>query len=169
MTEPGEDEGKVGKFRINFSPDGLRRYLHAESKSDSGLYSQVSRHSRDYQDALGFSEQDIEQMERRQGRLGMYPSGEDWLQGSLLKVEIEGKGFGIFAKNTACHDYGEPAGWRYLLMAVSNDQSLNKEAGGGTSLITSIPDEWHTRVIDAINQSGKNDDLSGDLFKFLKK
>ena len=52
-------------------------------------------------------------------------------------------------------------------MAVSDHSELNETTGHGTGMITKIPDEWHTKLIQAINQSNDTD-LSGELFKFIK-
>ncbi len=107
-------------------------------------------------------------MEKQQGHLGMYPSLEDFQSAAMLQMNIEGKKFAIFAKHTATHDYGE-GGWQQLLMAISEEQGLNKSAGHGTAWINAVEEEWHGKIIKAINESAKQDDLSGELFGFANK
>ena len=169
MAEKPRPEEKKGKFKINFNPDQLKKFLHSEDKNEAELFAKASRNSRDYADKLGLSGEDVALMERKQGRLGQYPDAKDYTEGAIVKLELDGKKIGIAAKNTACHDYSKDAGWRNMLIAVSEDPSLNKSAGNGTSWINTVPDEVHNEILKAIDESSKNDNLSGELFGFLKK
>lgn len=163
-TPPSEPS----KFKINLNPDQLRRLLRSQDREGHGLYAEVARHARDYQDALGLNEKDIESMQNLQGRLGMYPSPDDWVQAAPMKLDIEGQQFGLFAKHTACHDYGSldsAEAWQNLLMAIAGDSSLNKSIGSGTTWINTIPEEWHEKILKAIKISAQSDDLAAELFR----
>ena len=164
---PGEDkEGSKPSFRINFNPDQLRKFLRQEDKKDMDLFPEVAKHSRDYMDAFGLESRDVEVLEKKQEKKGgMYPEAGDLYDGSLIKLEIEGKKFGIFAANVCGQEYGN--NWQDMLMAVSNDASLNKMVGRGTTLIISVSEEWHTKILQAVKQSSQQDNLSGELFNFL--
>ncbi len=163
-----QDSDKPKSFRITRTPDQLRKLLNSEDNKQKSLFQDVVRHSRDYMDAFGLNERDLEAIEREQGHLGMYPSADDFANVGVVQMEIDSKKFALFAKHTACHDYSEGAGWQYLFMASSDDASLNKSAGYGTAMITAISEEWHKKMLSGIRASAKTD-LAGDLFGFLGK
>jgi len=152
------------KFRINISPDLLRKKLNAQETGDRRIFADVARHSRDYLDALQLSHEDLEDLQRLQGHINGWPTPEQLAQTAQITVGVDDVNFYIFTKKTACHDYG--GDWQDLLMAVSERPDLNEAIGHGTGMITKIPDEWHQKVVQAISQSG-NTDLSGELFGFL--
>ena len=137
MSEDSSEKWR--KSRVNFSPDQLKRFLRSEDKKDDSLLSEFSRHHRDYMDALGLNEVDIEKLEERQGRLGMYPGADEFMEGALLKLEIEGEKFALFTKHTAAHNYGGAHGWEHLLMAVASNKGLNEGTGGGNFLDNHCP------------------------------
>lgn len=168
MTKEGENRGKEG-FKINFNPDQLRKFLRSESNKDSALFTEVYRHSRNYQDALGLSFDDVVELQRRQGRLGIYPGASEYISAGLVRVEVNENQFAIFSKHTACHEYSRDHNWEYLLMAISSSARINRIAGGGTTWITSVGDDWHRKIIQAIRISDSDDDLSSELFRLPKK
>lgn len=166
--DSSEKKERLRWARANFFPDQLKKFLRGEVQKDNELFSQVSRHHKDYIDAIGLDKVDLESLEEKQGHLGMYPRADDFIESALLRFEIEGEKFALFSKHTACHDYGNSYGWENLLMAVARNKGLNKETGNGTSWIISVPEEWHTKILETIKNSSQRDGLSGELFSFLK-
>jgi hypothetical protein len=141
-AEPESDE--------NLSPaEKLRRQLNESERNETDIFQAFLAHSRDYQEALGLSNDQVQRMER-ENTLTRYPSLKDFMGVAKVHVTVDGIDFAIVAKHTCCHDYGKfsvSEGWRDLLMAISADEELNKSAGRGTSLINVIPKVWHSRLL----------------------
>lgn len=167
MAEDSSEKGKKVVGKANFSPDQLKKFLRAEDKKEDELFSTVSRHHRDYMDAIGLNEVDLDKLEERQSHLGMYPGADEFMEGALLKFEIEGEKFALFSKHTAAHNYGSEHGWEHLLMAVASNKDLNTNTGTGTAWITALPEGLHKKILQTIKDSSSRDDLSGELFSFL--
>lgn len=169
-----EDSEKAPKgIKINFSPDRLRKFLRSREHTDTDLFSQVIRHSSEYMGALGIEDKDLEIMEREQSASRTNHAWNEY-GGALLTMEVEGEDFGLLAVHTCCHPYGqfenvEGEGWRNLLFAIAKNEKFNKSAGGGTTWISSVPEEWHGKIIDTIRKSAEGDDLSSELFDFENK
>jgi hypothetical protein len=112
----------------------LRRDLEKMESNEQEIFHTFLNHAEDYQRALGLNGQRLELLERKQPRAGgIYPTAEDWYETALTKIDIDGKNFGIVAKNVCIHPYGNfsaSEGWRNLLMAVAQDNSLNNSEGG---------------------------------------
>jgi len=172
MSSKEQERGKgESRFWVNFTPDALKKFLHGEKKKETALFRDILRHSRDYQDALGLKDEDMELLEKKQGRMGIMPTPEDFLRGAVMRMRMDKKEFGLVAKLTCCAPYQESAkdpSWQRLIMVVSSDTTLNRNEGHGTILLMGVEESWHERIVETIRKSGEKDDLSGELFGFLK-
>ena len=124
----------------------IKNKIDTTKKEERLLWHKTSSHSTDYVQVLQLDKEDLQVIERSQGRAGIYPSLEDWATIGVLHLDIDGERFALFVKNVCACSYGE--NWEYRMMAVcESNASLNTEIGYGTTLISIVPDEWHQKIL----------------------
>ena len=154
----GVEEKRDFRKKINF----FRRKAGVEEKKEESLYDQVQRHSQEYMKAFGLQEEDLPLMESRQGQLGMKEPTvtkiADMFRISPLKYAIDKDQYALVCKNVLTNDYGD-LGWKLIIMAVSNNPKNNINDGYGTTLINTVNEEVHKRIVEVVLSGGRYKDL----------
>ena len=128
----------------------VRRQLEEQKEINRSLYNGFISHSSAYKRALELNQVDLEDLDRIQTRpSGIYPSLQDH-QG-FVSLEVKNERFILCVRHVAGHQYG--GSWSDEIMAVcATNAEHNRECGAGTSLISVIPDEYHSAIINHIKE-----------------
>lgn len=110
----------------------IRSKIEAVKKERSALWDKVVSSSKDYMKVLQLKDSDLEYLEN-------------------LTIDVDGERFVLSAKNVCACPRG--AGWQYCLLVVcESNSSLNRQVGSGTTLITTVPDEWHQKIVKHLKE-----------------
>lgn len=131
--------------------DELRKKIDKGRADVRKVWEMVLEHRDDYVIALKLEMKDLEELERQKGHIGTYPSVEEELEHAVLKFEIDDLRFGIVVKHVSCADYS--SGWHNIVMAgCISDPSINIATGYGTTLVFTLPEGWHKRVMSELTK-----------------
>ncbi|MCL5410860.1 MAG: hypothetical protein M1324_03340 [Patescibacteria group bacterium] len=129
----------------------LRSKIEQGKASKLAAWGAMTRHHEDYVRVLALSPDDVAELERQKGRIGMYPTIEDELEAAVLTVETDNETFGVVVKHVCgvSHD----GNWaNYLMVGCKSNPGLNISNGSGTALIFTVPEDWHNRVISQLTE-----------------
>lgn len=133
----------------------LRRKIDqgkANAQNTQYVLEEMTRHHEDYVRVLELSPGDIGELVKQKGRIGMYPTIEDELEAAVLTFDIENETFGIAVKHVCYAPYGRDWANR-LMVGCKSNPSLNISAGYGTTLIFTVSEEWHNKVISRLTEN----------------
>lgn len=122
----------------------------------------LSNHE-DYMRALNLTSEHLEVLERSKGRGSIYPDLTETGSKGFLKFSLDGEEFALSVKHVCGAPYG--GSWTDCVFAIClTHPSLNSSVGGGTTLISVVPDEWHQRIVSRLAEkedspSWMDDDL----------
>ena|SRR3990167_2968450 len=135
-------------------PDEVRRKLDEIKAREASIWGAFLSHSRDYMDALRLSLEDLEVLERAKERGSIYPDVAEHGARGFLQVEVEGESFSLTVSHICGLHYG--GSWQTLLFSVClSNPELNESVGGGTTLITVVPEEWHRKILSRLSEGSE--------------
>ncbi|OGN01868.1 MAG: hypothetical protein A3B91_04800 [Candidatus Yanofskybacteria bacterium RIFCSPHIGHO2_02_FULL_41_29] len=125
----------------------VRQMVREVVNQEQAIWNSFLTHSSDYMEVLGLSTAELEVLERgRQRRSSMYPSLEETGEKGFIQFMVEGEEFALAVKHVCGAPYG--GSWMDSVMAVClSNPILNTQVGGGTTLISVVPEEWHSKIL----------------------
>ena len=107
------------------------------------------RHSENYNTCLNLNEYEQEELGELCG-VGGLPGIAELAQKALFSVTLNSHTFAIIVKHNAPFEVSD-CDWTDNIMAIcTSDWLLNETSGYGTSLINTVPHEWHERLLEHI-------------------
>ena len=126
--------------------DNVRGKVTEHVKREKELWSKTTMHSAAYRKALKLLESDLEALLRIKDRPSPLPDTKEHADKNFLAIPVNGKQFAL----TVHHVCGVPYGgtWTTVILAIcTSDDSVNESVGRGTTLITTLSDEWHDKLM----------------------
>lgn len=149
--------------------DALRRLTGSREVDPKALFEEMARRSYDYQTQLRLRDNDVSRLIDQRMQVKRIARAKDlFFRHSFLTVRVGKNEFRIIAKETDCHPYGPLTTTEFsqnFLVAIADDDKLNRSTGSGLTYINVVPEEWHQRILEAIGPDVQQEDLAAELFR----
>ena len=117
--------------------------------SKNEIASKFYERTKIYQGVLELPDEDIERLERAQTHTSCLPNIQEIGEKGFLTLTIDDEKFGLSVHDTYGADYERS--WEKCIVATClTNSALNQGIGYGTSLINIVPDEWHKKIIETM-------------------
>lgn len=107
-------------------------------------------HSANYAKVLNLSANNLVIIEQEVQEIhSMYPDIEETGIKGFLNFDLDGENFSLAVKHVCGAHYGGE--WRdYIFAICMSNHKLNQTIGNGTTTISVVPADWHTKIINLL-------------------